>query len=259
MRSPKMMETWGAIQKVEKLQSVRLHSAEDVLTFKSINPFPGYFENNQFGGTPPNVIYLVTAKKYNAENLALSLKNVGRKMFQHCVGSFGYIELKPERYYCIRYKNDSCVKKIDLLMDYLGREGVQFKEYMPLHGDSFIKIYKNFVLNEVNEYLYEDRVDENKVYLKIPYHLSWDEFKQITMRVKMNMNNHFFDAAQAIIWNSDGPTNLIRIFDRNLNRIRLKIIYELYLKESKLWMKDHVISLHSQEEGSPPDKLEMYY
>ena len=259
MRSPKMMETWGAIQKGERLKTVRLEGADNVLVFQSVNPFPGYFENSQFGGTRPHSMYLVAAKKYNAEDLALSLKNVGRKMFQHCSGDFGFIEMKSEKYYCIRYNNSSCLKKIDLLLSYLEEEGIEFRNYRPIEDDAVIKIYKNLSLRELNEYLYEDILDVDKFYVKLPYHLSWNDFKQITTRVKMNMSNHFFDAAQAIIWNSDGPTDLVRIFDRNSNRIRLKIIYELYVKESKLWVKDNFVLEQSQVDENSPDKMEMYY
>ena len=253
------METWGAIQKGERLKTVRLEGAENILAFQSINPFPGYFENNQFDGVRPQSMYLVAAKKYNAEDLAITLKNVGKKMFQHCSGNLGFIEMKSEKYYCIRYYNSSCLKKINLLLSYLKEEGIEFKNYSSIEEDAVIKIYKNLSLRELNEYLYEDLMDDDKFYVKLPYHLNWNDFKQITMRVKMNMSNHFFDAAQAIIWNSDGPTDLVRVFDRNPNRIRLKIIYELYVKESKLWVRDNFTPEQSQEDDHSPDKMEMYY
>lgn len=259
MRSSKILETWGAIQKGERLKTVKLTGAENILSFKSINPFPGYFENNQLGGLQPHSFYLTTAKKHNAEELALSLKHVGKKMFQHCSGDFGFIRIKSDKYYCIRYKNPTCLKKMDLLLTYLRAEGINFLNFRPMEEDAIIKIYKNFSLRELNEYLFEDIMEENKYYVKLPYHLSWSEFKQITMRVKMNMSNDFFDAAQAIIWNTDGPTDLIRIFDRNPNRIRLKIIYELYIKECKLWMKDNFTVQQQQDEDNPPDRMEMYY
>lgn len=259
MRTPKVIETWGAIQTEERLSSVQLTGAENVMAFQSMNPFPGYFENNQFGGIYSTPVYLITAKKYIAEDLALSLKKLSKITYKHCSADFGYVEMDSEKFYSIRIKNTSCLKKIDLFVDFLSEEGIECMKYRPLEGDAFIKTYRNFSLKEINDYHFKDMLDEEKVYLKVPFHLCWSDFKQITRRVKMQMNNHFFDGAQVIIWNADGPSNLIRIFEPNMNRIRLKIIYELYMKESKIWLENKSSLGQSEAVDSSSDTSEMYY
>ncbi len=239
MNSQRIIEAWGAITKEEKVRSIRLNSLNNFLVLENIEPFPGYFGENLPTGTRPRSIFLILAKKYKAEDLMRTLKRVSQKIQHKCYGCFGYIQMYNHKNYCIRIKNLDCFDTINTLQSYLQEEGIEFMKHKGLTENALIKVYKPFLISEAESGKYEDQLEEDKVYLRYPYHVSWNDFKEITQRVRYNLSNNLFDAALCTIWNLNGPTDLIRLFDRRRNSLRTNLIHQLYLRETKVWIKEN--------------------
>ncbi len=256
MEKSRIIETWGSIKKEERVKSLQLPSLTNQLILENYEPFPGYFGKNLPSEKPPRSIFMVTAERYAAEQVARALKNVRNRMQHKCFGSFGYIEFGHGRYYCIRIKNLDCFDRINTIREMLGDEGIHFMKYKDIDGLAIIKIYKNFLIKEVVKHVFEDQFENSKVYLTLPYYLNWIDFREVTKRVKQNMNNNLFDAAQGIIWNLDGPTDMVRIYDSKLNPYRRKMIHDLYYTEMQKWKKDHVIKNKSL---SSSNQAEMFF
>lgn len=143
------------------------------------------------------------------------------------------------KYYCIRIKNLDCFDTINVIQSHLQDEGISFLKYKDLTENALIKIYKPFLIKELENGKYEDQLEVEKTYLKFPYHISWNDFKGITQRVRYNLSNNLFDAALGVIWNLNGPTDFIRLYDRKKNTLRTNLIHQLYLRETKVWIKEN--------------------
>lgn len=256
MKTPHIIETWGSIKKEERVRALQLPSLSNYLILENYEPFPGYFGNNLPSEKPPQSIFLVTSERYAAEQLARTLKRLRNKLQHKCYGSFGYIEFIHGRYYCIRIKDLDCFERINTIQEMLEQEGIKFMKHKKLDGVAIIKIYKNFLIREIDEGVYEDQFEEYKFYLSLPYYLTWTDFREVTNKVKQNMNNNLFDAAQGIIWKLDGPTDVVRIYDTKLNPYRRKMIHELYYREMQIWRRDHAIKNKSM---SSSNQSEMYF
>jgi len=96
-------------------------------------------------------------------------------------------------------------------------------------------------LIELKEGLYRDLNEGEKIYIRIPHTMQWNQFDYITKKVKFNLKNRNFDAALGIIYRFCGPENVIRIYDRDKTLKRALHLKTLFLKESK---KDILISTH---------------
>ena len=256
MEKSRIIETWGSIKKEERVRSLQLPMLPNQMILENYEPFPGYFGKNLPSEKPPRSIFLITAERYAAEQIARALKNVRTRMQHQCYGSFGYIEFSHSRYYCIRIKNLDCFERIRSIQEVLSNEGIKFMKHKDVDSVAIIKIYKNFLIKEVEQYVYEDQFENSKFYLTLPYYLSWYDFREVTKRVKQNMNNNLFDAAQGIIWNLDGPTDVVRIYDTKINSYRRKIIHDLYYSEMQKWKKDHVMKNKSL---SSSNHTEMFF
>ncbi len=241
MSNNEIIETWGSITKEEKVKSLKHNALENTLVLENYEPFPGYFGKNLPTNSLPRSIFIITDKKYEAEDLAVILGRVSRKLQHSCYGTFGYVEIYNNRLYCLRIKNLDCFERIHLIQEYLNEEGVHFHKYQDINENAIIKIYKTFLLQKTEDYLYSDNFEENRIYIEYPFSVNWKEFREITERVKYNMSNNMFDAALGRIWRLKGLTNIIRIYDRNRNSLRMNMIRQLYIRETKSWLKENNI------------------
>ena len=70
-------------------------------------------------------------------------------------------------------------------------------------------------------------------YFQVPLKLSWEEFEEMTIHVKRNIDDQNWDAALATIYRKTGIEDHIRIYnDHNsdmsaLNQIRKKYVQEI--------------------------------
>jgi hypothetical protein len=96
---------------------------------------------------------------------------------------------------------------------------------------ALISIEKTFLLERFDDGIYLDLAGDNKYYFELPVELSWNDFKQITSKVKNNITNNFFDAALGYFWKLEGPQDVVRIYDLKANLERVKEIQDFYLKE----------------------------
>jgi hypothetical protein len=256
MKTPHTIETWGSIKKEERIKSLNLPLLSNYLVLENYEPFPGYFGKNLPSEKPPRSIFLITSERYAAEQMARVLKKIRNKLQHKCYGSFGYIEFVHGRYYCIRIKNLDCFERIHTIHEMLSDEGIQFAKYKEMDGTAIIKIYKNFLITKIDKEVYQDEFEGAKQYLVLPFYLNWNDFREVTMRVKQNMNNNLFDAAQGIIWTLDGPLDVVRIYDTKLTSYRRKMIHEMYKKEIHIWKRDHAM-----KENAPlsSNHKEMYF
>ena len=66
-------------------------------------------------------------------------------------------------------------------------------------------------------------------YLAIPHQLSWSLFRDVTKKVKNNIDNNNFDAALGSFYLKD-IVEFVRIYAVNLDIERLKIIRNKYVE-----------------------------
>jgi hypothetical protein len=99
-----------------------------------------------------------------------------------------------------------------------------------LHSPALLRIIKIFRIQLIENQIYKDLEDDSTFYFAIPYHFTWEKFKQVTMSVKNNLDNSNFDAASGFVYQKE-LIELVRIYIKNSDTARLKAIQERYNEE----------------------------
>lgn len=231
MKSKIIIETRGLIIKEEKMKALGDKMLNNTMVLESIKPYIGYYGRNMPNVDPPRSIFIILNKKYDSLFLSRVIQNVSKKLSHTCYGAFGTIEIDENKLYCTRIKNLDCFDSLPKIQEMMIKEGVKFHKALPFEKSALIRIQKSFLINEIEKGIYKDDFEPDRYYISIGYPLSFEEFRDITIHVKNNINDYLFDAALAVIWRVSGLEDLIRIYDRKHDLNTIRLIRDMYLSE----------------------------
>jgi len=231
MKTTRILETRGIIIKEERVKSVTSNILENTLVLENTDAFPGYYGENLPDEKKPRSLFVILDKKYDGLLLARTLKKISDGMQNKCYGSFGSLTINGKVYECIRIKNLDCFASLVKIQSSVIKAGVGLMKYHPVDGRALIRIHKSFLVKPVDVGVLKDLFEPDRYYLTIPRTLEWEDFKKITGNVKSNLDNYIFDAAIGCLWRIDGLMDIIRIYDKNNDPERIKIIRDKYLAE----------------------------
>jgi hypothetical protein len=76
--------------------------------------------------------------------------------------------------------------------------------------------------------------DTNASYFSIPKEISWQEFFDITLKIKRNLTEKDFDVALGGIFRRLGLVDIVRVYTaKNVSVETLKMLQEKYITEIK--------------------------
>jgi hypothetical protein len=232
MNVSEKIETIGVLLKRETLQSVEHFVLENTLVLESLEPFPGYHGENLPQEPYPNSLFFITDKTYPVEKIF--------RVSQHLCCDLGLkidacpveITIYNTVYPGIRVRGLNQYSMIPETQACYIKKGIGFLKYFKIHEPALMRIVKMFVCEKIDPFILRDIVNANTYYLTIPYHFSWEQFREVTHKVKNNMYNNNFDAAVGYLYLSV-LTEFVRIFDYNPGIEKLTLIREKYLDEIK--------------------------
>ena len=231
MKNNHVLEISGVIRKTEDLISLDNNIKEGTLVLESNKPFPGYYHGFKLPDTEkPRSIFLVLKNISTPEEilrLATSIKK--RRTSYTCTANYAEIQVDRSIYPAIRVKGIDCFAKITEIQNCFEEEGLQFHKHEKINQKGLIKLYKVFLLTQVEENIYFD-MDENDIaYLKTNHFLPWPEFERITYWVKNNLEKSNFDAATASFFRHHGFEELVRVYNKGKDMETLNKILSKYM------------------------------
>jgi hypothetical protein len=230
MSGNKIIETMGSIAKVEKLETLESNILENTLVLEEVEPFPGYHGANLPSGYNPTAVYLIIKKKPSSIKIIRITQEI-RKYFKHEFdGTAANICINNDVFSAIRLRNLEDIKILPELQKKYIYEGIRFLKKKNIKGDGIIELKKHFELEALGEGIYKDLEDPLMFYLRIPKHLSWQEFFEITTSIKHNLDNLNFDGALGSIYLKD-IIDVVRIFAKDMELGDLSKIRQQYLDE----------------------------
>ena len=228
-----MLETIGNITKEEHLASLSQEIIPNTLIIETRDPFPGYHGKDLPGETGFNLdsLFFVTKQKYTTERIARVTQNI-RKYFKEDLDiARAEIITANTKYPCIRVRNCSNFSKVNELYECYTGEGLKFAKRKNIDAKGLINIQKHFYIEETDKGIYKDLEEANTSYVQVPVYLSWPQFKSITYKIKNNIENNNFDAAQAMFYRRGKVVDTIRIYGTIDDKKQLNEIKNRYLKE----------------------------
>ncbi len=228
----KSIATVGNITKKEQLHSVDLEKCKTLVLETSV-PFPGYHGMN----LPEKVIngsqFLLTKSNYTDEVIIRAIQSVKSQSGLTFDATPSTITFQNKPVGAIRFKmlhyND-----IPNVVQLFKKFDISFKEKKKVSPyDSIISIRKFFKFTKLEEGIYQDLENKNQYYIHIPKVLSWDDFENITLNIKYNLEDSNFDAALVYVYSEKGIVDFVRIFCLDNNIEMLKQVRKKYLEKIK--------------------------
>lgn len=226
----KLIETMGSIAKVEKLETLNTNILENTFALEEVEPFPGYHGANLPSGYNPTAVYLIIKKKLSSIKIMRITQEIKKYYKQEFDGTAANICINNDVFDAIRLRNLENIKMLPELQKNYMHEGIKFMKKKFIKGEGIIDLKKHFELEILGDGIYKDLEDPLMYYLRIPKHLNWQMFLEITTSIKHNLDNLNFDGALGSIYLKD-IIDVVRIFAKDMELEDLQVIRQQYLDE----------------------------
>ena len=230
MEKKHIIETIGNLEKKETLTTI----GYDDLVLESLYPFPGYHGTTIPDEDKPKSVFIMLKGQYSEESIIRGTQNIKKNTDIQFDASPGFVTLFNEMSQCIRIKDIKSYEVIPDLLKLFKDENFSFqsgKKIEPYEGR--IRIFKYFLLDPITNCTLQDAEVAAMKYFQLPRKLEWQEFEEMTLAIKRNMEDANFDAALATIYRKEGMIDYIRIYEdvdctiEKLNQIRKKYSQEI--------------------------------
>lgn len=225
------IECFGMLTKEEPICCIdNALLLKDHCVLESVSPFIGYYAHDPYVAKPTH-LYLIIDKKYNLFDVLGFIQKV-RDNFYHNLDAVptSLIIEGQKQLSAIRVKSLQQYGQIMLLQHYFVESGLEFCKFPQRINttDAVIKIEKLFHLEGVGEGIYFDMDQSNHGYFDLPFHVEWNEFKDITKAIKYDLSLPAFDAATVVLLRKNSLTDLVRVYSEKMHEHLLSQIKEKY-------------------------------
>lgn len=224
-----LIETMGYIEKQVKLTPVESNIIPNTFVFESLHPFPGYHGENLPEKSIPSSLFLILNKEYSFEEILRITKKIKQKFNCDFNASTGNIYTKKSTYPCIRIKYLKSFTFLPELMMQYQEEGIKFAKSKAYNTDGIILINKTFLVENIEDGIYKDNFENSKSYIEVPVKLEWNEFVEMTTKIKNNIDNSNFDAALGVFYRNNGIVDVIRLYTGEREHEKVVQIRKMYL------------------------------
>ncbi len=227
-----IIECFGLITKEEELTNITDAIIPNTEVYEANEPFPGYYDCYP-KEIKPVYIYLTTQKSYTYEEIIRCTQDIQKSFDCQFSIAWGTITIYNHKLNVIRIlglKNYGLIKS---LQEEYVKQGIELKRTSKkkIKAQAIIKLNKLFQLNKIDDDIFIDVNEHAHAYFYIPKHLPWEQFVEITKKVKYNWNQSMFDAAIGYFYINFKLQDIIRIYNKNPDTKYLQLIKEKYLYE----------------------------
>lgn len=223
------IQTMGAMAKEEMLLSIQSNVLPNTFVIENREPFPGYHGENLPSEPIPDSIFFVTQYPYTYEKILRLSQKIRKYMNQDFDACYAKICVFNDTYDAIRIREINTYTIIKIIQQYFLDEGVRYRKNKKIEAQGIIKLCKHFDIEYTGDNIYIDNRDKSMYYLAVPHQLSWSLFRDVTKKVKNNIDNSNFDAALGSFYLKD-IVEFVRIYAKNLDLNRIKSIRNKYIE-----------------------------
>jgi hypothetical protein len=233
------LQSLGYLLKREKLANLASEVISPELLLESLEPFPGFYEEYFLPTTAreqkPKSVFMVIRNfdichEDDFIRMTMHIKRDHKIKFDAALSS---IMLFNEPATAIRVHMHDYSQLMQLMSHYR-QVGVKFLAYKQVKPyQSLIKIRRFFDLEVMAPGVYKDVDKPDTYYIRVSGFMTWDEFEKATIAIRNNYDYKTYDAAQAAIYDKPGIVELIRIYDRKADLLKLQSLQGKYNIETE--------------------------
>jgi hypothetical protein len=232
------IEALGYILKKETLATLKFKESLPALVLEDMAPFSGYYDMFNLPRNRreliPRSVFVVIRSFYEPnedEFIRITQKIKKEHPALHFDAILGQLTVMNERAFCIRLKMDELDELAVLIRHYASAGLVfarprQIKEFATL-----IKVRKYFVMNVLDEGIFQDNDQANSYYLEVAREPEWADFEMIYENIRNNYDFKHFVAAIGSMYRKPGLVDFIRIYSEEIQLEQLKYLRDRFRSE----------------------------
>lgn len=234
MGTNKQFEVFGSITKTETVFTIDQKIIPGTLVFEALKPFPGYYSDSPTG-VKPVYLYLALDEQYELEDILRATQKVQFEFDVRFDAGKSFLQVFETKYNVLRIRHLKDYNQLEKLQLLFAENGIRFLHKSKKYKDELVKIriIKFFDLEEIAEKIYLDKREKHHAYFEIPQYLEWEEFVELTNKVKYNWVESKFDAAKASFYYDGQLHEVIRIYSDKICPEYLIELRKMYLDRMK--------------------------
>ncbi len=229
------IEVFGSLTKREPVFTINDKIKPGSLVFEALKPFPGYYHETPFNNTKPLYMYLALQEHYPLEEVIRATEKVEQIFDESFEAGKGFLRIHGQLYNVLRVRHLNNYDQVARLQESYEQSGLKFieKQKKSYEDEAQIKVVKFFYVHAIDEGIYIDNREEFHAYIEIPKHYEWEEFNELSNRVKYNWEESKFDAAAASFYYGGKMHEVVRIYSNKMDLEYLQKLKKLFLEKMK--------------------------
>lgn len=234
--SKNIIKTVGSILKKETLLNVPNEFSKKYFVLKNSHPYPGYYEQSipDENILVPDSLFLITKEIYSHEKIfriAQTIRNCCGINFNATPASIQVFNVTKS---CIRIKGFDDLNNLENLVNEFVKYDIRIDKQGQIHEYKvLINVFKYFNVQETAKDEWADLDDKRFNYFRLKKFIEWEEFEEISLKIKHNIENNQFDVAQGVFYLDNSIVDVVRIYSDKIDNNRMDKIKDLYIKYVK--------------------------
>lgn len=223
---------YGYLEKIEKLTTVNDNVVPGSLVLESLLPFCDYY-NDDPHDCAPLYVYMAVDKAYSVFDIYRAAEKVRIETGFDLDIVKAFIKICDRNFDALRIRHLESFSQIKPVQEAFVKSGIKLCNMScnKTDVDAHIFIKKVFCLHYLTQAIFIDEREANHAYLVIPHRLAFNDFAELTRRVKNNWYDTKFDAAIGAFLNEMKVVDFVRIYSKRIDKEYLETIHNLYLKK----------------------------
>ncbi len=232
METKNIIHVCGSIVKKESIAPIATNILPNTTVVEANLPYAHYYGNRP-EVAKPNSLFLFTEPFYSLEEILWFSQRIDKCFMKGVNVATSVLSFPLKQVAAIRIKNFPAYDRLKQLQECFAKQGVQFSKKFQPAKEAIVRTNKSFVLQEVEEGIYLDRVETDKGYVVLPTLIDQDDFNEFMAEFRYNSNCQLFDAVKACIIFGSELNDVARIYSENLDLELLRCIKNKFLQVDK--------------------------
>ena len=222
-------EIIGKLTRQENVHPIERNKISNTLVIHVPSPLATYYTRfSQIN--KPNSVLLLTKTPASFEQILRATSKINTNNNLELDGAKCEITIGNKKYSGIRIKGIKEFSNIEEVQRFYEKEGFDYTKNVRMKSDidTIIRVNKFFGIEKVEDDIYHSRHNNDRYYFKIPKHIHWDQFRDVTLDIKNNISVSGYDVAKGIFYEKEGITEIVRIIKPNITMDMVKEVKDKY-------------------------------
>jgi hypothetical protein len=222
-------ELIGKIIKQENIDTIDRNKIPKTFVINVPDPYKSYYSRFTDVDKPVAVIF-VTKLPNSFEKILRITRRINEQYNLELAAAKCEVTIKTRKLTGVRVKGINRFNEVEKVQQYYQDAGLEFARSETFSDtEAIIRINRFFVIDQLEEGIYQSKIESDTYYFELPKFIDWEEFKTITSGVKNNMTDSSFDIAKGIFYIDGGITEIIRVVKPKATVELLKNIRQKYI------------------------------